>query len=309
MLAVLGAVAAPAGAKPQTLHLRFQRIAKGVDGHCGNAVVTSGAYMLVSLGPPGSQACASRFLLIDDRTGKHTVLRPGGYTYVLAFGAPWILFARDLNFELYNLATRKWRPLGCNGRCQPDATVGYVLGTRWLEFIVEGQQSCGDGVHFECGPDTYAYYNLHTHEVRHGSPQTSKRIVDLDSPTLVRRLCAPLRVPEDGSLTLEGRVGIATGARGSYLERCGSRARMPLDTRSPGSPDGGLIESSQAVLRPLLGSTGAWSGKIDGVWLSSRRRFSATVPVRLNPNVALIALDATHLYLVDGRARLWAATL
>lgn len=240
----LAATAAPAAAKPQTLHLHFQRVASGVGAHCGNGVLTSGPYVLASLAKPGTRACPSRFLLLDDSAGKQTVLRPGGYTTVQAFAAPWILFSHNL----YNIVTHKWRPLGCSSpKCAPDGTIGVVLGARWLEMIVQGHQSCGDGVHFECGPDTYVYYNLLTHQVRHGSPQTSTRVVDPDSPTLTRRVCAPLRVPASGSLTLEGKVALSSNADGRrILERCGSRLHMPVDVSSSGVPAAAPALSSRA---------------------------------------------------------------
>lgn len=211
------------------------------------------------------------------------VLRPGGPTSVLAFGAPWILFDHNPSFDLYNIATRKWRALGCDSpRCMPDGTMGYALGARWLEFIVQGQQSCGDGIHFECGPDTYAFYNLRTHRARRGSPQTSTRIVDLGSPTLVRKLCPPLRVPAGGSVELEGRVGVITDAHGSFLERCGSRQHMPVDAPPPDVPPGSLFVSSRAVLWPVLDQLGAWTGRIGGVSLPSLRRFTGTLPRSFN---------------------------
>jgi hypothetical protein len=306
---VVLATAAPAGAKPQTLHLHFQRVVTGVGGHCGSAVVTSGPFMLASLAKPGPQACASRFLLIDDRTGKRTVLRPGGYTTVVSFGAPWILFDHNLRFELYNIATKRWRPLGCDGGCQPDGTFAYALGTNWLEFIVEGHQDCGDGIHFECGPETYAFYNLRTHRVRHGLPQTSTRIDDLDWPTLVRKLCSPLRVPKDGSLTLERRVGVLTSRTGSFLERCGSQGHMPIDVHASDAPGGLLLTSSSTVLWQLLTPVGFWTGPINGVWLPSLRRFTALLPSSIDPTAALPVLDARRLYVVDGHGVLWGASL
>jgi hypothetical protein len=305
--AALGATAGAAAAKPQTLKLHFQRVAIGVDGHCGNAVLTSGPYMLASLARPHTRACASRFLLIDDRTGKRTVLRPGGYATVQAFGAPWILFSHNLRAELYNIATRRWTPFRCGNGCAPDGTLYEVIGARWVEFVVQGQQSCGDGVHFECGPVTYAFYNLRTHKVRHGSPQTSTRIVDLDSPTLVRRVCKPLRAPAGESLTYEGKFVVVSEAHGSFLERCGSPRRIALGAGTLAG--GGLLANPHAVMSRVAGPAGVVGGTFDGIWLPSRRRFTATGPPGYDTFGAIAALDAVRLYVAEPGGTLWAATL
>ena len=260
--------------------------------------------MLVSLGKPEGNQYPSRFVLINDATGRRVVLRPGGSSTVAAFGAPWILFSRDGRFALFNIVTRRWLPLACGRGCSlaGSSEIGVTLRSRWLELT---GQSCGaDAQGRQCGPVRYVFYNLRTHQVRHGSPQTSTRIVDLDSPTLVQQLCVPLRVPSGGSVTLEGSVGIISDGENSYLERCGSRVHVPIASGLFNACSPGVrLVCSRAVLWNTLNAP----GRIDGVWLASLGRFTAELPNHLK--TASWFLDAKRLYAVDQHNVLWAATL
>src|SRR5690349_9247446 len=87
---------------PIVLHLRFRPVVRFGDGQCGPIVSTSGRYALVSISSPSPYGCVSGFVLIDDLTGKRTVIREPGSTGLQAFGAPWIFLEHNGHDELYN---------------------------------------------------------------------------------------------------------------------------------------------------------------------------------------------------------------
>ena len=305
---------------PTVLHLKFQRVIHDLTG-CGDDsdLFISGQYALVRFGPhPDLPTCGGDgFLLLDDRTGRRRVIHVLnlGLTHLEAFGAPWILFFTEYGgFQLYNINTRKLRPLGCDAGCMggtpafSDAEV-YELGSHWLEFEGPSGGPCGDGIHYGCGPLTvYGYFNILTHTVRKNWSLTGDRsILDLDSPRLVRTVCQPLRVPTGGSLRPYGKFAVATEADGSsFLERCGSQLKMPLDGRydPPSSPSAGVSANDHAVTWEVLDQYGLWHRQLDGVLLPSLRRFSASIPsyVGAGPD-----LDSTRAYFVTAAGVLWAA--
>jgi hypothetical protein len=308
---------------PTVLHLRFQRVINDANGSCDDPPVlrTSGHYALVPFGRQPSQPhCGTGFLLLDDRTGKRRVIHVVnlGSATLQAFGAPWILFATEgAGEQLYNIHTRKLQPLPCNASCMAafSATEVYELGSRWLEFEGPSGGPCGDGIHYDCGPlAAYGYLNLITHEVRKNwSPTGNRRIVDLDSATLVRTVCQPLGVPTGGSLRLYGKFAVATQADGSsFLEQCGSQLNMPLDGPydPPSSPSAGVSGNDHAVTWQVLDQNGLWHGQLDGVLLPSLQRFTASIPSYIADSGGPAGLDSSRMYFVSGlavHAALWAA--
>jgi hypothetical protein len=63
------------------------------------------------------------------------------------------------------------------------------------------------------------------------------------------------------------------------------------------------------VLWAVLDRVGAWTRRINGVWLPSLRRFTATVPAKISAGTAIGALDTFRVYVVDQHEVPWAATL
>jgi hypothetical protein len=163
LVVVLGSVVVVAGSDasgstaPQpasiVLDLKFRPVVRFANGGCGPAVLTSGRYALISISSPSPYGCATGFVLIDDLTGKRTVIHKSGFTELLAFGAPWIFFFEHNRFALYNIATKKTRSCGVPGCVPSGDAISYALGSRWLETFVQQPGSCGDGVHYGCGPE------------------------------------------------------------------------------------------------------------------------------------------------------------
>lgn len=314
-------------AAPVVLHLKFRRVITGVDGQSGSSVLTSGRYALISFSR--SADFVTHFLLLDDRTGKRSMIRTAGLNEVLAFGAPWILFSNFGSLELYNIGTRKWRPFypELYNATYPE---GYVLsatvvamGARWVEFEVNQTGSCGDGIHNECGAITHPFYNIRTGKRRYESPENTT-VFDLNSSTLLRTVCRPLRVPSNGSLTFYGKFAVASEPdseqdKSLFLERCGSYLHMEID-EPKGGPSGDLYAgdlsaNTHAVLWRVLDATGRWHGRFAGRLLPSLRGFTVTlpsnihIPVQTRSVTAVTALDSFRLYVVDELGGLWAAVL
>jgi len=182
---------------PIVLALTFRPVVPFANGNCGGPVWTSGRYALVSISSPTPYACATSFMLIDDKTGKEKAIRESGVEEVQAFGAPWILFLENGHYALYNIATKKThscRVSPCVSAPDGDA-LGYALGSRWLDAFIQQPGPCGDGVHNGCGPITESFYNIKTGRLRYTPSSSSTTIADLDSPRLFHRVCPPLQGP------------------------------------------------------------------------------------------------------------------
>ncbi len=286
-------------------------------------VWTSGPYALVTRG-----SNYSRSVVISDLTGRRTNFANGTCIHA-AIGAPWVLFdcgggnGTD-GLGLYNMQTGKWRYVQCNSSACADVlqeTVGYRVGARWVEFVEEGRQSCGDGEHFTCGPQATVFYNIRTHRLRYSWHQSTTTILDLDVPSLVRQVCAPLKAP----VTFYGSFAITyeptgPGRLGTYLERCGSRLNMPIDQPNGAGLAGSLAGNAHAILWEVLDYTGAWHGQLKGVLLPSLRPFTLSLPREI-PSCGVspgsgspyplcdssLALSAGTLYVTDAQYRVWAA--
>jgi hypothetical protein len=288
--------------------LKFRPVVRFANGHCGPAVLTSGRYALVSVSSPSSFDCPTGFVLIDDQTHQRTVIHESGLTELLAFGAPWIFFFEDNRFVLYNIVTKRTR--NCDvPRCVPSGeAISYAVGRRWLETFVQQPGSCGDGMHYSCGPVSEAFYNITTGQRRNGSVTNSTTVADLDSGRLFQHVCPPLRVPPGGTLTFYGRFAVATESdRSSVLERCGSKLHMPVGMSAQNGPVSSPIASTRAVVWTVIDPLGEWHGQIAGVLLPSLRSFTTTVPLSFRG--FLHALTAFRLYVGDPHGRLWAARM
>jgi hypothetical protein len=270
--------------------------------------------------------------LIDDQTGKRSSI-PGCADPL--FGGPWLALncagSGPGQLRLYQLATGRWRivNLFCNSSeptyiydCSPIA-----IGANWIAVAY--------------GPVCYhcilseAAQNVWTGQTTSFPPTYpgGKQAIDLNSTTLVRTLCQPVRVPifiptsteindvrhrvtfygsapvasvnpPPGSLTFYGRFAVAYGNRSAYLVRCGSRLHVPLPP--------GLIpidESRQMIAWQVL------HGGLGGRMLPSLRRFR--IPLAANIVHAygvLVGVAQRNIYVQatvrkSGKYALWAATV
>lgn len=281
--------------RPLVLHPRFHLV-RGV-----SDVFTNGRYVYQA-SSASSGVLQGAGTVIDEQTGKRTfVSRPGcavggvrgqfSTTLTLAAGDPWLLFVCDQNapvepIELYSFATRQWRsvtPPPYSDPCPPGnvcAPSPIAVGADWIEYdVICGMEHC---------TDTYAFQNIATGQVQ-GPPMDwragGRTVPDLNSPTLARQLCSPLRVPrgnpgEDnisvpGHLSFAGPFAIAVDWSGiqsvqPYLERCGSRLHKPIDQN-----DYPLVANPRLVLWERSGGV---SRRLDGLFLPSLRRLTLVLP-------------------------------
>jgi hypothetical protein len=281
---------ATGGRAPVVVHLKFRLVARGA-----STPSVSGRYVGFTQTTSTRQRTSAHFVLLDDRTGKRIVMSPNCDAGVV--GAPLVALSCDSSqwYGLYNIRTRKLRRFPCKALCQQDYYYSniWAVGVRWLEVQVEPHQSCGDGVHYSCGPTTYIYYNTRTGSPRFPSVRPST-IIDLNSPTLTRHICRPLVGP---SLTLFGSFAVAEERGGVYVERCGSHLNLPL-ALAPYA--GTLVGNTQAVA-----FCGVLSQHEAGMFLPSLRRFTFTLPSGLAGQCPV--LGARHIYIDDAQERLWAA--
>ena len=219
-------------------------------------------------------------------------------------------------YELYSIPNGTWTPLSpnlnqlfaFNPDCKtgdPQCSTDYAaIGSQWFEF----QITCG----YHCGPTTFGFQNIQSGEVDDQPPDWKPggtEIPDLNSPTLTRTLCEPLRVPRGftdpnsgtmpGTIEFYGQFAVAQQWSAgnlnlyTYLERCASRLRKSID------PNGWPIAANT---RAVIWMTGYSHPAFDGLFLPTLRRFRLTRP----PSASLAGLSAKHLYAVTPDGRLYA---
>jgi hypothetical protein len=169
-------------------------------------------------------------------------------------------------------------------------------------------ESCSDYCRF-----AYTFENIRTGTLRtipyRGGGRT---IPDLNTPTLARRLCSPLRLPRGpGSMTFYGKFALVEsqgtdGRTGNYLERCGGRLHEQLDGSNLGTPEATLAANSRAIVwyEPFV-------PELHGVFLPNLRHFAIPLPDKIDLGAtgvqSAIALSSTRLYVLDGEGQLWSA--
>jgi hypothetical protein len=284
----------PSGSTP--LHLRFRIVARNV-----STLSSSGDYIgYARLDEFGD---AEPLVALDDRTGARTLVGGCGMS---ALGSPWVAFDCISGgfFQLFDIRTRTWHYVRCDRLCDANSPWlgGVIVGARWLGLQIDPHAPCGDGEHNSCGPTTYLFYNIASGRSR--TPRVGPTtIVDLDSPTLTRRLCAPLAEPTSPpgtppfppDVTFYGRFALLEAQTGIYLQRCGSRLNVPLVTAGYA---GQLVGNQQAVaFCPASSAPGS------GIFLPSLRRFMFTLP-RGTYSCWAAALGPRHLYILDTQRRL-----
>jgi hypothetical protein len=300
-----------------------------------DAVSDGGDYVLLG-SPEGIGPTVGT--LVDSRSGsRKSVVAP--CTYEMAGGAqtvgpsgalmgsPWLLLycglATSSTQELFDMASGHSEPLTVNSQVQsfekncaaamsqngPDHGLvcdlaNEAVGADWVEF---DEVPCND-----CRI-THVFQNISTGSVQEmpGWVAGATQIPDLSRSSLVRQVCAPLRVPgpagaNPGTLTLLGRFAIASGlypsltpqttgyfVRRTYLEHCGSAQRIQIPNPPVGFPT--IAASVHAVAWPRTARNGS-DPEVRGILLPSLRRFVVHLPHRL-VGLPYVTISDRTLYL------------
>lgn len=269
---------------------------------------------------------SGRALLIDGRTGKRVTLAPragcsfddGHYS---PLGGSWVVTGcRSGSFELYSIPTGRWIRFTpdldqmyaasglCANRYPPLCGAQYAtIGSEWIEFDV----SYG----YHSGPIVPTYTRIRSGQITTEPPGVTpggNQILDLDSPSLTRTLCDPLRLPvpfativPDGRFTVFEEIEPPNYDLHAYLERCGSSLRKTI-----GTDVSSFAADPQAVL---------WSGgsptELDGLSLPRLGRLRIQLPdqvaslCRRKGSVCIsgLALTRRTLYVSAWNGQIWSA--
>lgn len=304
ILACSAMLAAPAAATPRPahlgLHLRWRLVTRGA-----LAVASNDRYVAIVKGFGAS----ARITLIDEQTRTRRTLLPPTCPALddegaPMFGGPWLMVscAPDAS-ELYDTTSAQWVSFVTSPQCgntpyQGPGLCGVVgVGRRWVKLETTG--GCAE----HC--QTYYYLqNIATGQLKPDPITAGGRVLDdLDAPSGVVALCAPLRyatryaddilalVP--GTLQFSGRYALASegvpsqngGATTYRLEACGSRHVIDVANASLQFPP---LMSSRAVVslgarkyhchNSPTGLTCATHYYIRGIYLRGLREFAAALP-------------------------------
>lgn len=315
--------AAQARPRQIVLHPRFHVVARDVLASGAASVFTTSRYLLAWNGtPPRDYPSAGSGVVIDDHaSGSRSIVFPSSSCYPLTIGGPWAGFSCLGGFELYNLASRQWRPLieaaSLAAVCSPSGECGLqaaAIGSQWVQWEWgEGCEHC---------QASYAFQNLDTGQAdllpawRAGS----RTVPDLSSPSLAHRLCRPLRVPfyggaaantrDTGTLWSYGSSALIQSANAygepilTYVQRCGSSRRRYLPTNG----ELPAINATSVVWSPL-NNTVHHRGVLDGLFVGDDQRFELIIPAKI-ARIGFMRqayLTTKHLYLLDYQGDLWRA--
>jgi hypothetical protein len=311
--------------KPVVVKLAFRALGQQV------WTTTDGRYVAI-------ERANNDVTLLDERRHTSVVVTfpdcpPSQSAGVVELAGPWLAEAcpggtqgiYDTFVErLYSLATGQWRNVAIPWQeCVSDGNYGETggtecqlgpLGADWLSWT----ERC-----WNCGSQSGVLYLGRGPQPIVSVPDTSPTTaLDYSAPTLLTRLCAPLRNSRHNQLLLDpqgqftagqessplGRFAVAldptTGAPNPpwTLERCGSRLRRRL----PGSP---ITGNPRELLFYSTGST------IRGMFFPSLRRFTVRVPASFLATscpcragaLAGVILSDRNLYVVGRGGELWEA--
>ncbi len=222
---------------PLLLHLSFHK-----DG--SDVVLTTPQYAFLPSAPTFEAGT-----LIDDRTGKRTLVTPPAGCRPTHMGGLSLLFECQSGSSLvYEISTAIWKPFPApaaySGPNLQQQITPAAVGTHWIEYF---SKFCDPtGISHACGDQTYFFQNIDTGKFR-SDPTTATTLADPNLVDLTRKLCSPLRVPErdtsggfeagasfkiqgaPGAVTLAGsfalvqKTDFSTYNSTVYLEHCGSR--------------------------------------------------------------------------------------
>lgn len=262
----------------------------------GRYTYVVGSRYEVNAATPGS--------LIDEQVSKQTSVSTPAGCIPAAIGGGRLAFncagrpGAFLAIKLYSLSSRQLADLapaaeleryadGCASDSSPGCGVSMTgIGRAWIEF----DETC-----YHCG-NTDVFQSLRTGQVRR-DPTSLTTVPDLNSSSLARKVCSPLRVV--GSLEFLGRFAIARHT-GIFLERCGTRLHKRIDRI--GTP---LVTSDHLVVwqPPTL-------SELDGVLLPSLRRVVIKLPRRFTQNMYIhVVLSSRNLYVQTEADQVWQARI
>jgi hypothetical protein len=148
--------------------------------------------------------------------------------------------------------------------------------------------------------DTFLFQNIVSGAVRR-DPSSSRVVPDLDSPALARRVCAPVRVPSNGTLAFQGRFVLVTHYQGNtFLQKCGTRLHELA---------GSSVSDPSIGAGAVIYDTGP-HGPLHGISLPGLKRFTIALP-RGADDVIGSDLSLDHIYVEaetrSGRYDVWSA--
>lgn len=304
---VPASASAASGSKSEgalVFHPRFERVR-------GSYLVDGGRYVFIGRGLYSPTAG----VLIDGRTRRsRKIASPGPGCKAFAVGAPWVAFECGPTWSdpaLYSIPSGRFQPFtalapypadSCTTDCLPIA----AIGTDWVAFLAPAADP-------EHGFPSFEFQNLQSGRVIANDPANSTTSIDLNAPQLTQSICPPLSLPvvsrsSDGlsgwgSLTFDDGFAITSGDGGAYLERCGSPMHEFLTYTTPNQFDGNAscpyLECAPANNgREIVWQSGP--GRVSGIFLKDRRRFTIQPPPNLADAISPLALTPTRLYLAGG---------
>jgi hypothetical protein len=237
--------------------------------------------------------------LIDERTNAQTSITPPPGCVASTIGGPWIAAGCDLDSRtpadiaprpaLYSIATGTWRAVALAPSIAAfcanaeDCQIRSV-GRHWLGIYEQ-----------DFGGSQIVFQNLTSGQVR-PDPTASTTLPDLNSATLARTVCSPLRVPPStevghdptpGSLIFAGRFAVATTSSlpsTTSVQRCGSRSRTFVCHCDPGVVGNlrSVAINAHVVIwvppTPEGAPLGTAVTHLDGMYLPGRQRFVIPLP-------------------------------
>jgi hypothetical protein len=261
-------------------------------------------------------------LVINDKTGSESVLRPTPGCGVQDMADPWVLFGPCAPPRLYNLDTGAWVPVkGALRTAYLESSV--ILGSHWL--WVQMPENCGTGGPQNC--HLPAFFSIPSGAENDWQPQGNV-YGNVNSPTLKQSLCWPMdqqyrsgilgpfssnEAPDLSTLTWGDKFIVNLSAASNQssstweLQGCGGKPTIPMFSFSNGPA--WLMEANAHALTWWIGGA-----TVHGIFIPSLRRFRTQLPFRLSRQVRSrtptpLRLTANHMWVLDASGHLWDATL
>lgn len=258
--------------------------------------IVSGNYTLLSLEQP-----YNTYVLIDDQTDTQTKIVPpagsGCQLWANAFAVPWLLFYCGDGTRLYNILSRRWIAFRCGEACANDGVAAPdAIGSHWVDI---NENAYCDTRYDPCDtPD--ALVALPSGKTGRYVP-SSHTLLDLNSPSLSRTICAPWSAPD--VIAMDRSFVYVSDTAESGVARCGSSTVVPV---VPGVSDG-IIQTDHLMAGCPI-SAGSSTSPWTGVFLQSLDHFTMTLPSSFQPCAG--ELDNQALYVgTEHPDRLWRAQL